>query len=125
MILVLDEKYQNALIQAVLFGRHGVHGVRQHAWLKDGSQILRVHAVFVCLGCENSQEIQNVEQQLSVQGRQLLDELLVLDDSAINVEVVDELRTISITDGGLGCAAKGISELLVQIERYDGLWEVV
>lgn len=123
--MVLDEEYQNALVQAVLFGGHGVHGMREHAWLKDGRQILRVHTVFVGLGCENGQKIKNVEQQLSVQGGQFLDELLVLDDSAINVEVVDKLRAISVPDRGLGCAAKGISEFLVQIKRDNGLGEVV
>jgi hypothetical protein len=50
MVLILDEEDDDRLIQPVLFWRHSMVGVGEHAGLEDGGQILRCHAVLIRLG---------------------------------------------------------------------------
>jgi hypothetical protein len=50
MVLVLDEEDDDTLVEPILLWRHGVVGVRQHARLEDGGQVLRRHAVLIRLG---------------------------------------------------------------------------
>jgi hypothetical protein len=69
MVLVLNQKYYDALVEAVLFGGHSVVGMREHAWLEDSRQVLRVHPVLVRLRGEHGEEIEKVEEKLPVQRR--------------------------------------------------------
>jgi hypothetical protein len=47
VILVLNEKDDDALVKTVFLGCHGMVRVRKHAWLKDGSQVLGGHAILL------------------------------------------------------------------------------
>jgi hypothetical protein len=66
VVLVLDEEDDDGLIQPILLGRHGVVGVREHAGLEDGGQVLRCHAVLVRLGGKHGEQVEDVQQQLPV-----------------------------------------------------------
>jgi hypothetical protein len=69
MILVLDEKDDDALIQPVLLWRHGVVGMGEHAGLEDGGEVLGRHAVLVRLGRKYGEQVKDIQQELTVQRR--------------------------------------------------------
>lgn len=125
MILIFNQENDDTLVQSILLGGHGMIWVRQHTRLKDGCEILRVHAILIRLSSENSKKIKDVEEQLSVQGRQLGDEPLVPLDSSLFIEVVDELRTFQVANSLFRCASEGVAELFVEIERNNRFGEVV
>jgi hypothetical protein len=97
VVLVFDQEYQNALIQLILFRCHCVVGVGKNAGLKNGGKVMRVHPVQVRLGGEDGEKVEDVEEQLSVERRQLRDEFLVFCDSCLFVEILDKLRAFSLT----------------------------
>ena len=41
--------------------------MRYYAWLKDCREICRIHPIQIRLGRKNSQEIENVQQKLTIQ----------------------------------------------------------
>ena len=125
MVLVLDQEYDDALIEAVLFRGHGVARVGEHAGLEDGGKVLWVHPVLVGLGGEDSEEVEDIEQELPIQGWKFGDELLVLFDSALHVEVVDELGPLALARGLGGRALQRCPKLFIQVYGHDGLGEVV
>lgn len=77
MILVFDQEDQNILTQFVLIRRHVVLGVGEHAGLKDGGEVSGRHAILIGFGSKDGQEIENVEQQLLIERRQVANQLLV------------------------------------------------
>lgn len=125
MVLVLNEEDDDALVQAVLLRGHCMRGVRQHAGLENGRQILRVHAVLIGFGSKNGQQIQNVKKQLFVKRGQFGNYLLVFDNGSSLVKVFNELRTICIADCLLCSPSKGVAEFLVQVQRHYRLGQVV
>jgi hypothetical protein len=124
VILVFDEEDDDALVEPILLWGHGVVGVRQHAGLEDGGQILRRHAVLIRLGRKYGEQVEEVQQQLAVQGRQLGYELLVPDDGGVHVKVLDELGPLFVGPR-LGRPAQWFPELLIEIQRHNWLREVV
>jgi hypothetical protein len=102
MVLIFDEEDDHTLIQSVLFRGHGMVGMGQHARLEDGRQILRCHTVLIRLGRKHGEEIEDVQQQLSVQRRQLRDQLLVSRNGSVHVEILNEPGALSIGRAWLG-----------------------
>jgi hypothetical protein len=99
VVLVLDQEDDDTLVQTILFGRHGMMRMGQHAGLEDGRQVLRVHPIVVRLGSKNREQIENVQKQLSIQRGQLCDEVLVSGDGIIHVEILDELGPFHVANG--------------------------
>lgn len=77
-----------------------------------------MHAVLVGLGGKDGEQIQDVEQQLAVEGRQFSDQLLVCLDSPCHVG--GGLLVYLTNDGLEGCA-----EAAVEFERDDWLRELI
>jgi hypothetical protein len=86
MILVVNEKYEYILTQAIVLRRHVMLGMRQYARLEDGSQIVSRHLVDISLGSKDGKQIQNIQKELAVEGRKALDQVLVYAHHGIRVE---------------------------------------
>lgn len=67
--MVLNQKDKHVLAELVVLGGHVVGRVREHSGLEDGGQVGGGHAVEVGLGGKDGQEVEDVEQQLSVERR--------------------------------------------------------
>lgn len=100
-------------------------GMREHARLENGSQVLRRHAVLISLGSENGEQIKNVEEQLAVQWRQDLDQLLVFVNGLGLVKVVGQLSALDIAHSLLSMSLERLSKLLIQIQWNHRLGKVV
>jgi hypothetical protein len=125
-VLVLDEENQDILAEAVLGRGHVVLGMRQETGLEDGSKIGSCHLVEVRLAGKDCKEIENVEEQLAIQGRQLGDEALVDADSLDGVEVADVGGLHVHRADGLGLVVlKRVAEAFVELEWDDGLGQLV
>lgn len=125
MILILNKKNDDALVEAILLGCHSVGWMGEHAWLENGSQVLRVHAVNVGLGGEDGEQVQDIKHQLAIEWRQLSNQLLVSEDGGVHVEIFDKLGAIGITCGLPSGSFQRFSKLLIQFERDHRLREVV
>ena len=64
-------------------------GMREETGLEDGSKIGSGHFVQIGFGRKDGKEIENVQKQLTVERRQLGDEVLVDTDGLDGVEVAD------------------------------------
>jgi hypothetical protein len=53
MILILDQKDDDALVETVFLGGHRMLWMGEHARLEDGSEILSCHAILVGLRSEH------------------------------------------------------------------------
>ena len=101
--------------------------VGEHSGLEDGGQVGGGHAVEVGLGGKDGQEVENVEQQLSVERRELLDELLVGNDCSLPVKPTFPVDL----DGGLFpvrtpmTMSQWLPEALVELQRHNGLRQLV
>ena len=124
VVLVFDKEDQNILTQFVFIGRHVMLGVGEHPRLEDGGQIRRSHAVLLGFGSKDSQEIEDVEQQLLVQRRQFPDQLLIGGNGFGMVEefrLVCRRRALDLALVG----AQGLAELLVEVQGHDRLGQLV
>ena len=100
--------------------------VREDAGLEDGGKVLRVHAVDVGLGGKDGEQVEDVEQQLTVERWQLCDEVLVLGDGGAHVEAVHKLRPVGVDNKGLlDCMAEGLAEALIKVEWDNRLGQIV
>lgn len=97
-------------------------GVGQHARLEDGGQIGGGHAILVGLGGKDGKEVEDVEQELLIQGRQFADQLLVGGDG---LGVVKVLVRSAVGQGGVLVDAQGFAEALVELEGDDGFGELI
>jgi len=68
--LIVDEKDEHILAEAVLGWRHVVLRMAQDARLEDSSQVWSRHLIQIGFTSEDSQQIEDVQEQLSVQRRQ-------------------------------------------------------
>lgn len=124
VVLVLDEKDQDILAQFVLVGRHVMLGMGEHSGLEYGGQVGGGHAVLVGLGGEYGQEIQDIQEQLLVQGRQVPNQLLI-GGNGLGV-VVD--FGLGGGDDALGLAlidAQWLAKLFVKIQGHDRFRQLV
>lgn len=60
--------------------------MRQKTWLEDSREVGGGHSVEIRLGCENREEIENIQKELSVERRQVFDELLIRSNSLVVLE---------------------------------------
>lgn len=125
MILIFNQKNNDALVQAVLLRSHGVTRMGQHAGLEDSCEVVRVHSILVRLCGKYRKQIKDVKEKLAIQGGKLGDELLVLCDRVVHIEVLNKLWSLSIGTGLLGSPSQRFTKLLVQIQGHDWLREVV
>jgi hypothetical protein len=73
MVLVVNEKYQYILAQTIVLRRHVMLWMWQDSRLKNGSQIVSRHLVDISLGSKDCEQIQNIQEELAVEGREALD----------------------------------------------------
>lgn len=97
----------------------------EHARLENSGKVLRGHAILVRLGGKDGEQVENVEEKLAVQGRQLGDELLVLFNGALFVKVVDKLGSLGVSRSLCGGATQRVAESFVQVEGDDWLRKIV
>ena len=86
VILVINEKDENILTQAVVLRGHVVLRMGQEPWLENGSKIRSRHLIDIGLGGEDGKQVQDVQEQLSVQRWQSLDLVLIYANGGIWVE---------------------------------------
>lgn len=125
MILVFNEEDNNTLVETILLRCHGVGGMREHAWLENGGQVLRVHAINVGLGGEDGEQIQDIKHQLAIEWRHLGDQLLIPDDGSVHIKIFDKLGAVGVASGLPSGTVQRVSKLLIQFERDYRLREVV
>ena len=81
VVLVVNQEYKDILAQSVVLRRHIVLRVGQNSGLEDGSKVGRGHFVNIRFGSKDSEQVEDVEKQLAVERRQLLDTVLIDADS--------------------------------------------
>lgn len=94
IILVLNQENKDVLGKAIFSWCHVMLWVRQHARLEDSSQIAASHAILIGLGCKYCKKIENIQQQLSIEWRELSDKALVLKNDAIHILLRPWLATV-------------------------------
>jgi hypothetical protein len=126
VILVFNQEDEHVLAEAILGWSHVVGGMRKDARLEDCGEIGRRHLVQVGLGSEYGKQVENVEQQLAVQGRELGDQLLVSFDGGINAEVANG-RALAVH--GSDClrlvVSNWVPKAIVELQGYDGLGQLI
>lgn len=125
MILVFDEKDNDTLVETIFLGCHSVGRMRQHAWLENSSQVLRIHAVDVGLGGKDGKQIEDIKHQLTIEWRQLGNQLLISDDGGVHIEILDELGAISVAGGLPGGPFQRFSKFFIQFQGDHWFREVV
>lgn len=111
IVLVQDEEYEDVLGEAVVCRRHLMLRVGNQTRLEDGRQVRCWHQINVRFGGEDGKKIEDVEQQLAVERRQLADQLLVGFDR------------LCLIDGFV--APKRLTKTIVVIKRDDWFRELV
>jgi hypothetical protein len=86
MVLIFNQKDQDILTESIFGRSHIVLWVGKETWLKDGSKICRGHLVQIRLGREDSQKVEDVQEQLSIERWELSDEALVSANSLVWIE---------------------------------------
>lgn len=125
-VLVLDKEDQDILAESIFWRSHVVLGMREETGLEDGSKIGSGHFVQIGFGRKDGKEIENVQKQLTVERRQLGDEVLVDTDGLDGVEVADIGGLHIHGTDSLGLVIlKRVTEAFVELERDDGFGQLV
>lgn len=83
--LELDEEFDDALGDAVLYRIHVVIWMREHARGEDGGEVGDVHTRCKAVGSEDSEEIEEIEEEKLVGDREGRDQILEGRDARIDV----------------------------------------
>lgn len=124
VVLILDQEDQDILTEFVFLRSHVMLRMRDGARLEDGRQIGRRHPVQVGLGGKHRQKIEDVEEELSVERGEFADQLLVC-RHRLRIVQLTRLGGLRI---GLGLSLvgfEGFAEAVVELERHDGLRELI
>jgi hypothetical protein len=125
-VLVLDQENQNILRESVFLGSHVVLWVRKQTRLEDGSQVRRGHLVQIRLARKNCQQIQNVQQQLTVKWRKFCNETLEDSNSSFLVEITNSWALCVHCANSLGLVVlQGIAEAFVEFQGNDRLGKLI
>ena len=100
--------------------------MRKQPWLEDGSKVGRGHLVQIRLGSEDGQKIKNVQQQLSIEGWQFGNEVLISTNGLVRVKGSGH-RTLKIHGPhSLSLMVpQWIAEEMVEVQGNDGFRQLV
>jgi hypothetical protein len=98
----------------------------QNTRLEDGRQICRGHLVQIGFAREDGQQVQNVQQELAIEWRQLSHELLVHCNRCLLIEMA-HARTLRfyLTHGLRLVVPQWISKALVEAQRDYRFWQLI
>jgi len=74
---VIDEEDKDLLAQFVFLGVQVVVGMGYEAWLEDSRQVCRWHEIRGRVFCKDSEEVEDVEEELPVEFGQLTYQALI------------------------------------------------
>jgi hypothetical protein len=84
------------------------------------------HLVDISLGSENCEEIEDIQEELSIERRQALDQVLIYSHNGVWIETPRRRRlSFNVTHGFRLVAAQRLTERSIVPQRNNGLREVI